>query len=80
MDRSTISFTVAKAKDHPSEFAGRMASRQGRETVQGHVYFRLAYNLSVAERSKDLLASRFLFIVVQISEADYHRSENKQDV
>ena len=46
----------------------------------GPVCFRLAYNLSVAERSKDLLASRFLFIVVQISEADYHRSENKQDV
>ena len=34
----------------------------------------------MAERREDFLASRFSFLVVQISEADYHRSENKRGV
>jgi len=48
--------------------------------INGPVCFQLAYNLSVAERSEDFLASRFSLLVVQIFEADYHRSKNKRDV
>jgi hypothetical protein len=39
-----------------------------------------SYNLNVAEKSEDFLASRFSLLVVQISKVDYHRSENKRDV
>jgi len=48
--------------------------------VDGPVCFRLAYNLSVVERSEDFLASQFSLLVVQISEADYQRSENNRGV
>jgi len=37
-------------------------------------------SVSMAEKSENFLASRFSLLAVQISEADFHRSKNKEDV
>jgi hypothetical protein len=46
----------------------------------GPICFRFSQTRLDYKLSEDFLASRFSLLVVQISEADYHRRKNKQSV